>query len=1401
MPVPAKWFQYVVLLVYCIWGKPLWAQNEVPTTQKPAWVKEVAIPLEIYSGVDAEGEDAVSIYSEAQINFETDETYERIVQRIDADSGVQKSFSLYKKYYPAEDSVWVIGFSWVRNGIVKERAGYVKQNSMEHFVKGTTFHLEKKISYGGAHAQDGDVVMIEFLSKNLREDIKKLPIGDYRFHTNEYSYVSVISPQSLVTQEIQGMQPPVIEKEGQHYRYTWQGVGKWDSLDRAPSWHYGVSNLVFTPFRNNEELLQWKRQLYIVGAPSKAAVVQKQQALVSQEMSTAQKIATVINYVQDSITYQDYGLYAPKMPIETINDGYGDCKSKSLLGVELLKASGVEAWPLAVNMSGYKKQHANISTPQKFDHCVMQYVFQGDTVTVDATSQKEGDRPGYYSYNNFGGGLPMLSDESSEITVPLGETASSLIVEDRYSAAENRIYRSIIATGQEADALRNLYQYHGMKGIQGTLKGSFIDNGYKYVLGIGFGFMCHWKKVGALRFQQKNTPEVNSVRIDVIYEPVERSDVEFPDFELGHLREEVEPYKVYETLKEVQQRPSRYISHRLVIEAPVDDIEVDSHAYEAFLSSDLPVYRNALTLFEDSAVLEQSYWIPRELSFEQALAYNELITEIEPERRFIKSASGKFNQLLPDMYGQGFQNSALEKAGSILLMLLLVFFTVIGLVQVFRGLKRRRRLKKLINLRKVALLVLALAWAKVHGQGVDLSPMPHWVAQYEVDTTLSGDVGIQIVQKEKQVHCDSQQVFYRNTYEVNRPGAPGTSFLSIYYDACVDTVELVAFHVIRDGKKLSMTSGHIQRFKEVKKSGRGTVLYHSVRIDLFNDLFKARDLVTVAYVIRPKSLIESRLMEYSFKASEHGVGCRYIFRVLHNSERLQERHFEGFELPQVRETDQGKEWLWNQIFDLKPSEESFGFDSKMPDWYIHLPHVYVFNSALETELTQELLQLPGLHHQSRALKGLLANVPGFTEKTLPDKIKSVHNYLLDSLEVLVVDMKNGALSHSVLMRERRTHTYHRAMMFSWALHWLDVQNELFLVRKGGLDSSHSDVLSSELFDHAIVRYWLNGKLCYFDPGEKRHGTQLHHYRKFNFKYGLNLTLPRREPSLSSMGGLPQNRISIYDTVQLSGHMHRTMVLEGAYAEHAREVQYDPYVSIQERLLSGFGLRGSFRNDLKLSTPAEVDGETHDSFYYEDLDSGAVRLFMVFDVNKGDSVDPASDTAPFKEGAYYSEFYSLYADDNIESYKKVKRPQVEYSHQITFPDSLLHFMEWEDITLEAKDAHFKRSTSFSEGLFTVDMYFSSDADYMSEENYEKDFGLTLAYDVLNFDPLTIEGLTQYARHKESGRSFGGIRPSHLLAWGLMLVFSFFPLFGLYKSIHWLRRRNKRRARKRKLLRAA
>jgi transglutaminase-like putative cysteine protease/tetratricopeptide (TPR) repeat protein len=155
----------------------------------------------------------------------------------------------------------------------------------------------------------------------------------------------------------------------------------------VPSDLYQFRWIQFSDFANWTDVNDWALDLFSVPVEKGALDVPLRAARAAKTQEEA--VAKVLEFVQNDIRYLSVSLgensHRPFSPSIVLERRYGDCKDKSLLAVTMLRALGIEAYPVLV--ASYMRGGLNetLPSPSMFDHAIFRVTIQGKEYYLDPT--------------------------------------------------------------------------------------------------------------------------------------------------------------------------------------------------------------------------------------------------------------------------------------------------------------------------------------------------------------------------------------------------------------------------------------------------------------------------------------------------------------------------------------------------------------------------------------------------------------------------------------------------------------------------------------------------------------------------------------------------------------------------------------------------------------------------------------------------------------------------------------------------------------------------------------------------------------------------------------------------------------------------------------------------------
>ena len=166
---------------------------------------------------------------------------------------------------------------------------------------------------------------------------------------------------------------PTVSEEGSERVYRWstahtEGTIPEEDEPEAPE-HPSVQ---LSTFANWEQVGAWYHDLSLPQAQVTPAIQAKADALVKGLPAGEARIQAIYDFVATKIHYVGLsfgiGRYQPHAAADVLDNEYGDCKDKHTLLAALLKAEGIESWPVLISSS--TKIDADVPSLGQFDHMI-----------------------------------------------------------------------------------------------------------------------------------------------------------------------------------------------------------------------------------------------------------------------------------------------------------------------------------------------------------------------------------------------------------------------------------------------------------------------------------------------------------------------------------------------------------------------------------------------------------------------------------------------------------------------------------------------------------------------------------------------------------------------------------------------------------------------------------------------------------------------------------------------------------------------------------------------------------------------------------------------------------------------------------------------------------------------
>lgn len=430
-----------------------------------------------------------------QQNIEAKTQYTRIVTKILNTQGIQNASQIAIDYNPAYQKIIFHEIIINRNktcincyDISKIKSVHREKNLERHLYDDheTAFLALEGVQNGDIIDYSYSIVGINPLFQNNYADVFYLefgvPVGCLNIN------ISCNNSRKLNFKYFtKNIEPSISNSNGiSNYHWVLKDIQAKPSEDDLPKWYHNYNAVEISDFQSWKEVREWEDNVFkdAINIPFINKKIIADINIKSKKVSD--KVLQALHFVQNDIRYFGFenGINSlkPHNPNDVFDQRFGDCKDKSVLLCCILKALGVEAYPLLVNTgTGYDLPN-RLPNPYQFNHVIVAYKIDGILSFVDPTlSLQGGELIDIYLPNYFNG---LLLDGKSEDLLfirfrDLGMTSAEyhFFIDDYFKPAILKVSTSYI--GSAADQIRydiNVKTYEEIKKSYTNFYSRFYPN-------------------------------------------------------------------------------------------------------------------------------------------------------------------------------------------------------------------------------------------------------------------------------------------------------------------------------------------------------------------------------------------------------------------------------------------------------------------------------------------------------------------------------------------------------------------------------------------------------------------------------------------------------------------------------------------------------------------------------------------------------------------------------------------------------------------------------------------------------------------------------------------------------------------------------------------------------------
>jgi hypothetical protein len=443
-------------------------RNAARWAAKPAWVDDIAVDFAAPVNRDAMRDGTYTLLSDTRIRLGKDGVarYSRHVDLAVNQAGVAELGEVQIEFAAQYQRLSLHRAAVIRAGQVIDQTKSAtlrmleqERDSANRVYSGTTTALLVL-----ADVRPGDAVDVSYTLSGANPILGGRYAGHVRLGTDAparrvHVEVTSAAERSPLHWRVRGSAPPPrdIPSAGQR-ALTWdlQDVQPRPEEDRIPSDFAAPAELELSEFADWNDVAKWASELY-PPAPH-PSLTAKAAELRSAAPDLDSAVLRAIRFVQDDVRYLSISLgqhsVKPHVPKAIFEQRFGDCKDKSYLLVELLRALGVEAHVALADSDLKGHLRESLPSPFAFDHVVTVIERNGKRNFVDATWAFQGGTLDRLAPLDLGAVLVVAATTHELSEVPmLALVAPTISTQSEYEVADSgKATLSITTTYQGEDA-------------------------------------------------------------------------------------------------------------------------------------------------------------------------------------------------------------------------------------------------------------------------------------------------------------------------------------------------------------------------------------------------------------------------------------------------------------------------------------------------------------------------------------------------------------------------------------------------------------------------------------------------------------------------------------------------------------------------------------------------------------------------------------------------------------------------------------------------------------------------------------------------------------------------------------------------------------------------------------
>ena len=446
--------------------------QRVATGPVPSWVTRHELNYRQTGLEDGAGDGYIDLDFEKQVSLSTQTVFIRTAKRVLSDAGVQNASEVSIDYDPSYEQL-ILHTVQLRRG-----------DRVINKLQPARFQVLRQERERDEHLYNGDLTALLLLDDVRQGDVIEYSYSirgfnpvfggrysaqfDTRFSVPIYHvYYKLLAPAGRQLKvRNRGEGPAAVPvRAGSESGWEWQ-LRNSEALaveDRLPGWYDPYPVVEVSEWQSWKDVIDWACTLF---PPVRDAAVEKLAGeWKARYAGDAERTVAALRFVQEQVRYLGFemgaGSHRPTDPGRVLAQRFGDCKDKSYLLCALLRAMGIEAWPVLTSTEDRHAVKDWLPTPGAFDHCTVQARVDGKTYWFDPTISGQRGRLDAINYPNYEVGLVLRPGESGFSEVALQEKGRIEVTEKftmKDFSGAGCLQVTSVFTGSWADGNRDAFR-------------------------------------------------------------------------------------------------------------------------------------------------------------------------------------------------------------------------------------------------------------------------------------------------------------------------------------------------------------------------------------------------------------------------------------------------------------------------------------------------------------------------------------------------------------------------------------------------------------------------------------------------------------------------------------------------------------------------------------------------------------------------------------------------------------------------------------------------------------------------------------------------------------------------------------------------------------------------------